>query len=146
MKIIQADQWYRAMNEEEIIKFLEKPLLMRIGFIDKDGYPIVHPVWFLYKNGKFIVLSHRNSKKVKRLRENPKVYFTIDIEKPTGVRGKGDAELLVDEEQTRKIMSEMLKKYGIDESSEIANQLMDEARESVIINIKPKFLATWIYE
>lgn len=145
MKIIKADPWYRDMKKEEVNEFLAKPLLMRIGLIDIDNYPMVHPVWFLYKNEEFIVLSHKDSKKVRILRDNPKVYFLIDTEKPTGVRGKGDAELLIDEDRAVKLMDEMLKKYGIT-NDEIREQLLEEAKKCMIIKIKPGFLATWIYK
>ncbi len=143
MRIIRADPWYRLMSKEEVEEFLSKPLLLRLGLIDEDNYPIVHPVWFLYDE-EFTILSNKGSKKVRILRNNPRVYFTIDEDKPSGVRGKGDARLI--DGDASKIMREMLIKYGIDLNSNVGKQLMEEAKDSVIIRIKPKFLATWVYE
>ncbi len=144
MRIIKADPWYRAMSKEEVNEFLDKPLLMRIGLIDHDGYPIVHPVWFLYKDDNILVLSNKNSKKIRLLNDNKKVYFTIDIDKPMGVRGKGDIELI--DGNTIEIMKEMLIKYNIDLNSKLGTSLLEEAMSSIIIKIKPKFMATWIYK
>ncbi len=144
MKIIKADPWYKAMSKEEVNEFLNKPLILRLGIIDNDGYPIVHPVWFIYKDESIFILSNKNSKKVRLLSYNKKVYFTIDIDKPIGVRGKGDAELI--EGDKIELMREMLIKYNIDLNSNLAKSLLEEAIDSVIIKIKPRFMATWIYK
>ena len=65
------------MSEKETFEFLQnEPLLMRIGVIDTDGYPLVHPVWFIYEKEKFLLVSERKSTKVKILKRNSKVYFS----------------------------------------------------------------------
>lgn len=146
MKILQADKWHKIMDKEEVEKFLEKPLIMRLGLIDKDGYPLVHPVWFHYKDSVFYVLSNKESKKVSILKANPKVYFTIDMDKPIGVRGKGDAILIDNKDLAVELMKSMIIRYLGDLNKEISKSLLEDAKESMIIKIVPRFLATWKYK
>lgn len=143
--IIKADPWYDAMSKKEMEEFLSKPLLMRLGVIDRDGYPLVHPVWFVYRDDEFFILSNRKSKKVMLIKNDGRVYYTIDLEKPTGVRGKGDAIIIDDNILASNLMKDMILRYIGDTESEISRMLEDEAKESVVIRIKPRFFATWIH-
>lgn len=142
---MKADPWYDAMSKEEMERFLKEPLIMRLAVIDSDNYPLVHPVWYIYRDGELFVLSNKESKKVKIIRNNKKVYFTIDIDKPTGVRGKGDAMLIEDQKLALSLMKEMIIRYIGNLESEVSKMLLNEASESVVIKIKPRFFATWIY-
>ncbi len=146
MKIITADPWYKSMSRGEMEEFLAKPLLMRIGLVDSDGYPIVHPVWFLYRDGVLFFLSNKKSKKVMLLKNNPKIYFTIDTDKPSGVRGKGNAMLIDDDELAIDLMKQMILRYLGSIDSKVSEMLIEEAKESMVVKIIPRFFATWIHK
>lgn len=147
VKIVRADPWWRAMSIDEVKDFLSKPLLMRLGMIDYDGYPLVHPVWFTYEGDRFYLTSSITSKKVRILRENPRVYFVVDDivdGKPRGVRGKSNASLIYDREITLKVMKDHIIKYIGSLDKPVSKRLLDESSNSTTIVIEPLFLATWI--
>ncbi|MGH9923324.1 MAG: pyridoxamine 5'-phosphate oxidase family protein [Nitrososphaerales archaeon] len=148
-KIVKVDPWGRAMSEKETLQFLQsEPLLMRLGVVDSDGYPLVHPVWFIYENEKFLTVSERNSAKVRILSKNNKAYFVVDrvTEKngPSGVRGRGIAKIVDDSNHAQKVMQKLIMRYMGSLDRPIAKKLMESAEtESVVIEVYPKFLGTW---
>jgi nitroimidazol reductase NimA-like FMN-containing flavoprotein (pyridoxamine 5'-phosphate oxidase superfamily) len=147
VRIIKADPWWRAMSMSEVEELLKRPLLMRLGIMDKDGYPLVHPVWFTYEEHRFYLTSSIASKKVRLLKENAKVYFVVDDivdGRPRGVRGKGDASIIYDRDITTKVMREHIIKYIGSLDKPVSKRLLDEISNSVTIVIEPLFFATWI--
>lgn len=151
VKIIKADPWGRVMTGKETNEFLQgEPFLMRIGIIDSDGYPLVHPVWFVYENEKFLLTSDRNTTKVKTLKKKNKVYFVIDtVTKetgPCGVRGRGEAKIVDDAEYALEVIRKHLLRYLGSLKGPLAKQLLDAAKtDTVVIEVYPKFLGTWRY-
>ena len=149
---MKADPWGRAMSEKETLEFLQnEPLLMRIGVIDTDGYPLVHPVWFIYENEKFMLVSERNSAKVKILQKNSKVYFIVDkVTKengPCGVRGRGKAKIVDDADYAQEVTQKQLLWYMGSLEGSVAKQLMESAKtDMVVVEVYPKFLGTWRYK
>ncbi|GAA2256737.1 PPOX class F420-dependent oxidoreductase [Streptomyces amakusaensis] len=79
----------------------------------KDGTGVATPVWFVQEGGKLHVWTNRDSWKVKRLRNDPRVTVTV-----CDVRGRiadgapsarGTAELLDGLDDTRKLL---IRKYS----------------------------------
>ncbi len=70
------------MTEEEIDSFLESKLNLQLASIDKEGDPIIQPIWFNYDKTiqKISATSPKMSKKIQNLRNKPNVYFSIDDE------------------------------------------------------------------
>ena len=140
------------MSEKETFEFLQnEPLLMRIGVIDTARYPLIHPVWFTYEDGKFLLVSERNSAKVKILRKNSKVYFVVDkVTKeigPCGVRGRGEAKIVDDSNYAQEVTQKQLLRYMGSLEGPVAKQLMESAKtDMVVIEVYPKFLGTWRYK
>ncbi len=135
------------MSDGEMEEFLKRPLLMRLGMIDKDGYPLVHPVWFLYRDSRFYVVSSVRSRKVKAIEHNRNVYFVVDEMiggKPRGVRGKGNATLEYDSVTVNDLMRANIIKYIGSLEKDVSKILMDEAKDSAVIVIEPLYIATWI--
>jgi nitroimidazol reductase NimA-like FMN-containing flavoprotein (pyridoxamine 5'-phosphate oxidase superfamily) len=54
----------------------------------RDGSPLVHPMWYQYKDEKFFTVSNKDGIKIRSLKKNPEVYFLVDIA-DRGVQGKG---------------------------------------------------------
>jgi len=137
------------MSEKETLEFLQnEPLLMRLGVIDSDEYPLVHPVWFIYENEKFMIVSERNSAKVRILSKNNKLYFVVDNvteeNGPCGVRGRGVAKIIDDSNHAQEVMQKLIIRYMGSLERPIAKKLMQSAKSnSVVIEVYPKFLGTW---
>lgn len=148
-KIVKVDPWARALSEKETLEFLQNEAhLLRIGIVDNDGYPLVHPVWFIYENNKFLIVSERGSAKVRLLHKNNKVYFVVDNvtkeDGPIGVRGRGVAKIVDDSNHAEKVMQKLIVRYMGSLAGPMAKKLMRSAKtDSVVIEVYPKFLGTW---
>jgi PPOX class probable F420-dependent enzyme len=55
----------------------EKKALAYLGTVMPDGSPQVTPVWFMYKDGKFIVNTARGRVKDRNMTQNAKVALSI---------------------------------------------------------------------
>ena len=88
-----------AMNEQEVVNFLQSKLNLQLATIDESGDPNIQPVWFDYEKDseKLYVMTPKMSNKVRNIRNKPNVYFSIDDEKfpYKGVKGKGTVHSLL---------------------------------------------------
>ena len=68
MKIVHASPGFGSvLTEEQAIDFLTNSKLnLLLGTIDENGEPNVHPVWYLYDNGKLYVETSKTAKKVQK--------------------------------------------------------------------------------
>ncbi|MEM1942101.1 MAG: pyridoxamine 5'-phosphate oxidase family protein [Candidatus Nitrosocaldus sp.] len=147
VRIVRADPWWRSMSMDEVEEFLSRPLLMRLALMDRDLYPIVHPLWFIYKDGVFYLETHKASKKARLLRNNNRVYFLVDETvdgKPRGVRGKGNAFLLNDAELARNIILEHVIRYLGSADKHLSKKLIESSKDNVVVKVEPLVFATWI--
>jgi nitroimidazol reductase NimA-like FMN-containing flavoprotein (pyridoxamine 5'-phosphate oxidase superfamily) len=149
MKIVHASPGFgSALSETQTIKFLTTGKLnLQLGTIDKKGEPNVHPVWFLYDNGKFFIETAKTSKKAANARMNRTVYFCIDDEAMPykGVRGKGDVRISENVQQNTPIAEKIMLKYTGSLDNEIAKFLLDGVKKgfSIILEISPRYYSTW---
>ena len=83
-----ADPEFPPMQEDEINELLNQPIYLRMAMInERDGAPLVHPIWYYYEDGKFYAVSNRSGTKIRSLKKNPEVYFLVDIaDRGYGVR------------------------------------------------------------
>jgi hypothetical protein len=136
------------MNEDELAFYLEQPHIMRIGIVDvRDGFPIVHPVWYYYEHGRFFVATDRGGQKARALRKNPALYFLIDSDPadgpPLGVRGRASAAVVDNPEYATRVTRRNIVRYLGSEEGKTAEKLLEMGSESCVIEITPQYLATW---
>ena len=149
MKIVHASPGFgSALTEEQTSDFLTKSKLnLLLGTIDEKGDPNVHPVWYLYNNGKLFVETSKTAKKVRNIKNNNSIYFCIDDERVPykGVRGKGSVKISDDIKANIPTAEKIMIKYTGSLDNEIAKFLMDGVKNgfSVILEITPKYFATW---
>ena len=65
-------------SKEKIIKFLDEQDTGRICSIDKDGYPQIIPMNFVYANDVIYMHSHTKGEKIENIKRNSKVGFEVD--------------------------------------------------------------------
>ena len=65
-------------SKEKIIKFLNEQDTGRICSIDKDGYPQIIPMNFVYTNDVIYMHSHTKGEKIENIKRNTKVGFEVD--------------------------------------------------------------------
>ena len=80
-----------GMEQSEVDIFLSTSKIpLRLGTVDSKGDPMIHPVWFDYSNGKLYLMSDKDTRKVRNIRGERTVYFSVDTdaEPHKGVKGK----------------------------------------------------------
>ncbi|MFB5620586.1 MAG: pyridoxamine 5'-phosphate oxidase family protein, partial [Nitrosopumilus sp.] len=125
-------------------------LFARLGTIDKNGEPNVHPVWYHFANDKIYFETSKNSRKAQSIKNKNTVYFCIDDtnEPYKGVRGKGTASFIEDIEKNLLVLEKILLKYTGSLENDIAKFLFNSVKsgESIIIEINPHFFGTWDHD
>lgn len=119
---------------------------VRLGWLDRDGFPRITPLWFLYEDGTFYMTSVRDKRHVAGLRRDPRAFACVDTEERVSVggvrrnrqvKGRGRAELFDDEggRWTRRIT---LKYVHGEEGEERAAYRASMPR--VVIRLRPERL------
>jgi general stress protein 26 len=139
-----ADPELKPLQEAEVVELLNQPIYLRLAMINtRDGTPLVHPIWYNYRDGKFLAVSNRNGTKVQSLKKNPKVYFLVDIA-DRGVRGRASAKVIDDSDYVTEIAAQNLERYmGSVDSPEAKDRLALAKEHYSAIEITPHFIATW---
>jgi nitroimidazol reductase NimA-like FMN-containing flavoprotein (pyridoxamine 5'-phosphate oxidase superfamily) len=149
MKITGAMGSAYSMTEEEVDKFLESKLNLQLATIDELGDPGIQPVWFEYDKDKksLFIMTPKTSKKAQNIRKKSKIYFSIDDENfpYKGVKGKGEAKVLEDEQKIMLLVEKINMKYLGTLDHPIAKMLIDNTRNGIetVFEITPKFFSTW---
>jgi len=149
MKIVHGSPGFGSLlTEPQTIDFLSNSKLnLLLGTVDRNGEPNVHPVWYLFQDGKLYIETGKNSKKIQNIRQKNIVYFCVDDENMPykGVRGKGEARISEDIKSNIPIAEKIMLKYTGSLDNEIAKMLMDGVKEglSAILEITPKYYSTW---
>ena len=144
-KIIRlADPELKPLEESEVIELLNQPIYLRVAMInERDGTPLVHPIYYYYKDGKFFAVSNKNGTKIRSLKKNPEVYSLVDIA-DRGVRGRASAKVIDDSDYATKITAQNLERYmGSVDSPEAKDRLALAKEHYSAIEITPHFIASW---
>lgn len=144
MKLRPADPELKLMEEAEVNELLNQPIYLRVAMINaRDGTPLVHPMWYHYKDEKFFAVSNREGTKIRSLKKNPEVYFLVDIA-DRGVRGRATAKVIDDSEYAVKILTQNLMRYmGSIDTPEAKDRIEIAKNHYSAIEITPLFMATW---
>ncbi len=105
---------------------LEKSTVGRMATVNQEGFPVIKPVNFFYRDGKIYLHSSRNGEKIRDIRRGSPVCFEVD--EPiayVAARGpactanyyyrsiiiKGKALLVRDRSKKLEILGRLMKKY-----------------------------------
>jgi general stress protein 26 len=138
-----------AMNEQEIINFLQSKLNLQLATIDENGDPNIQPVSFDYEKDseKLHVMTSKMSNKVRNIRSKSNVYFSIDDENfpYKGVKGKAIARIIEDHQKVVSMAEKINIKYLGTLEHPLAKMLMEFAQNGteILLEISPKFFSTW---
>ena len=72
----------RHLTPEEIDSFLSETKIARFCCLNDDGTIHATPVWFLFTNRQFIILTPDESRKARNIKQNDSVTILFDIEEP----------------------------------------------------------------
>jgi nitroimidazol reductase NimA-like FMN-containing flavoprotein (pyridoxamine 5'-phosphate oxidase superfamily) len=143
-------------SKEKIIEFLNQQETGRVCSIDKDGFPQIIPMNFVYANDAIYMHSHPRGEKLENISNNPKVGFEVDqsleflpsyFSSPTdasqadtlyiSVVIKGNAILISDQKEKTFALNELMKKYQPEGGYEKMSPDMEVVKEVAIIKVVP---------
>lgn len=143
-------------SKEKIIEFLNQQETGRVSSIDKDGFPQIIPMNFVYANDAIYMHSHPKGEKLENISKNPKVGFEVDqsleflpsyFTSPTdasqadtlyiSVVIKGKASLVSDPKEKTVALNELMKKYQPEGGYEKLTPDMRVIEEVAIIKVVP---------
>jgi len=139
-----------GMDRSEIDIFLASSKTpLRLGTTNPKGEPNIHPVWYDYVNSKLYLMSYKSAVKVRNLKHNNTVYFSVDTDAMPniGVKGKETAIIVKDAAKALSLSEKIVAKYLGDLNSSVAKSMIDEVRRGseVLVEITPHFFSTWDY-
>ncbi len=120
--------------------FLETPLLARLSTIGADGYPHTVPVWFMLHEDEFVVISFRNTRKVRDIAANPKGAIMIGGEPQDGAGYlfKGDFTIVDDTDRYWTRALTLRYESGAQAEKDIADW---SKQDMITIRLKPKMIS-----
>ena len=146
MKFVLADRSAKQLSRNELDELLSQANLLRLAVANEfDGLPIVHPVWYVYKEEKFFIATNRYGIKARSLRKNPTAYFLVDLDSrpPRGVRGRGTVRVIDDAAYATQVTRENVLKYLGTTRTKTAKAILAMGATSSVIEITPAYMATW---
>jgi len=144
-------------SKEKISEFLNQEHVGRIASLDKDGYPQIIPMNFVFLNDCIYMHTHTKGEKLNNILENQKVGFEVDreleflpsyFEDPKdasladtlyiSVVIKGEAKIIDDKSEKTLALNGLMKKYQPEGGYEPLRPDMQVLDEVAIIKVTPK--------
>lgn len=85
---------------DDVIRFLSAGTRTgKLGYLAKDGRPLIAPVWFLVEDGRLVFNTGRDTAKGRALQRDPRVVLVVDDEHPpfSFVQVQGTVDLSADD-------------------------------------------------
>ena len=143
-------------SKEKIIEFLSSESTGRIASVDKNGFPQIIPMNFVFINDVIYMHSHIRGEKLENIKRNDKVGFEVDRSleflpsyffDPTdasladtlyiSVVMKGICVIIEDKVEKTLALNGLMKKYQPEGGYEPMNPEMDVLNEVAVIKIVP---------
>jgi nitroimidazol reductase NimA-like FMN-containing flavoprotein (pyridoxamine 5'-phosphate oxidase superfamily) len=154
---MQLVKKYEIKSKQKIVEFLNSQPVGRIASIDKQGYPQVIPMNFVYFDDAVYMHSHPFGEKLDNIDRNPKVGFEVDEHvcflpsyyfHPSdasqadtlyiSVVIKGEAEIVQDLKEKASALNALMKKYQKEGRYEELDAHMPTVREVAVIKVVPR--------
>jgi hypothetical protein len=143
-------------SKEKIKEFLNQEHVGRIASIDKNGFPQIIPMNFVFLNDAIYMHSHTKGEKLDNIKKNQKVGFEVDreleflpsyFEDPNdasladtlyiSVVIKGTGKIVEDKKEKTLALNGLMKKYQPEGFYEPINPQMQVLDEVAIIKVTP---------
>ena len=133
------------MNKRD--EFLKTQKILRLSTIDKNNFPHITPVWYIFSGKKIYIGTDTKSQKIKNLEKNNHVSFCVDVgvNAPNiyGIMGQGIANIILEMPKAKKIAKKILLKYFKTLENKSAKKLLEDT--DCIIEIMPQKYSKWNY-
>jgi nitroimidazol reductase NimA-like FMN-containing flavoprotein (pyridoxamine 5'-phosphate oxidase superfamily) len=127
---------------------VEQSDVLRLAFVDRQGFPRVVPVWFVLINEVYYIGIGTASAKWKAMQRNPRVGWAIDggtRDHYQGVSMRGLAEEVCEADGRARVYDALARKYfgaAADAEFESLFGRVDDP-ESVYVRLSPEAALTW---
>ena len=144
-------------SKDKIIKFLSEESTGRISSIDKEGFPQIIPMNFVFLDNSVYMHSHIRGEKIENIKRNSKVGFEVDrnleflpsyFSDPDdasladtlyiSVVMKGEAILVEDKEEKVLALNGLMEKYQPEGRYTPMREDMDVLDATAVIKVTPK--------
>ena len=144
-------------SKQKIAEFLNQEHVGRVCTIDKDGFPQIIPMNFVFLNDSIYMHSHTRGEKLENIRANSKVGFEVDREieflpsyftHPTdasqadtlyiSVVIKGTGTIVSDRSEKTMALNGLMEKYQLEGDYEKLEQHMGVIDEVAVIKVTPQ--------
>ena len=133
------------MNKRD--EFLKTQKILRLSTIDKNNFPHITPVWYMFNDEKIYIGTNTKNQKIKNIEKNNHVSFCVDVgvNSPDiyGVMGQGIANIILEIPKVRTIAEKILLKYFKTLENKSAKELLEDT--NCIIEIIPQKYSKWNY-
>lgn len=150
----------KIKSKEKIVKVLETEHVGRIATIDKNGFPFVAPMNFLYHNDSIYIHGFPRGEKYDNIKLDPKCGFEVDkelaflpsyfFEPPTdasltdtlyvSIVIKGYVELVTDNIEKAEVLNKFIAKYQVEGGYESLRPDMATVRGVNLLRIRPEIM------
>lgn len=133
----------RRLDQNEVNTLLALDVPARLATMDRQGFPHVTPLWFVWEDEAFFMTSIADRPHLRRLASNPRAGLCVDVEEPERadgqrpnrqVRAIGDAEVFPERhgEWTRRITEKYV--HGETAGNVVSSRTADDR---VVICLRP---------
>ena len=133
----------RELTPDEMQELLAGKCLANLATVNRDGSPQVTPVWYGYRDGKFMIITHDSVLKTRNIRRDPRV--SVSIATPdvpyAYLLARGKARVTSDDLETT-VTSICVRYWGDERGGAFAQEIL-ESGKAILIEITPDRLATW---
>ncbi|HWP44553.1 MAG TPA: pyridoxamine 5'-phosphate oxidase family protein [Blastocatellia bacterium] len=131
-------------------EFIEKAELLRLAYLDSNGYPRLVPLWFVVKDGQYYFGTDAASAKAKALKRDPRAGWVIDGGEEYKYKGAsmcGRAETVTDPGLRAEIYRELGMKYFGSTDHPKFKEIYGEADDArtAYVRLKPEDGTSWEY-
>ena len=132
-----------TLNSAEVDEFLSQPRTAQLVTMYAAGTPHVAPVWFLWDNGRALVMADRASVKVRNIHRNSAVALCV----PTADHPYSFVTIEGTADTTDRGLNDMVRRTcvlyeGEERGAEFAAQLLADERLTLIV-ISPGRFISW---
>ena len=103
------------MTDAELDAYLTDQRVLRLATLERDGWPHVVPLWFLWHGGAFWVHNLRQSRRTRNLERGGPASVVVDdgvsYEQLRGVTARVTVQLVEEGEQTERLRRRFASKY-----------------------------------
>lgn len=129
--------------KKSVAELIQWERVCRVATADRRGVPHLVPVCHVLQGGKIYFASGDDGRKVKNLKENPRVTVTVDCYSDAwaglkGVMVQGRAKLIEGGPRFRKIRALLYKKYP-----QYPREAALAESDSVVIEVAPLHVFSW---